>query len=164
MTERAEDLSLLLPSCYRGAKRIMASDEHQSDERLKDPTPVVGAATDVAPLGREGGKPAHELTADEDRDVVNWDRVAASEGFRKLVREKVKFIVPASVFFIVYYFALPVLVGYAPEFMKRRVIGSINVAYLFALSQFFMSWAVALLYVRAASRHDRMAREVVGDL
>jgi len=142
----------------------MAGDEHQSDERLHDATPEVGAATDVAPLGREGGKPAHELTADEDRDVVNWERVAASEGFRKLVRDKVKFIVPASAFFIVYYFALPVLVGYAPEFMNRRVVGSINVAYLFALSQFFMSWVIALLCVRAASRHDRMAREVVGDL
>jgi uncharacterized membrane protein (DUF485 family) len=142
----------------------MASDEHQSDERPHDPTPEVGAATDVAPLGREGGKPAHELTADEDGDVVNWDRVAASEGFRELVRDKVRFIVPACVFFIVYYFALPLLVGYAPEFMNRRVIGSVNVAYLFALSQFFMSWVIALLYVRAASRHDRMARKIVGDL
>ena len=142
----------------------MASDDNRPDEQLHDPTPEVGAATDVAPLGREGGKPAHELTADEDRDVVDWDRVAASEGFRELVRDKVKFILPACVFFIVYYFALPLLVGYAPEFMNRRVIGSVNVAYLFALSQFFMSWVIALLYVRAASRHDRMAREIVGDL
>jgi uncharacterized membrane protein (DUF485 family) len=142
----------------------MASDEHQSDEVLHDATPVVGAATDVAPLGREGGKPAHELTADEDRDVVNWGRVAASEGFRRLVKEKKKFIIPASVFFIVYFFALPVLVGYAPELMKRRVIGSVNLAYLFALSQFFMAWVVALLYVRAASKHDRMARQIVSDL
>ena len=141
----------------------MASDEHQSDEVLHDATPVIGAATDVAPLGREGGKPAHELTADEDRDVVNWDRVAASEGFGRLVKEKKKFIVPASVFFIVYFFALPVLVGYAPDFMKRRVIGSVNLAYLFALSQFFMAWVVALLYVRAASRHDRMAREIANE-
>lgn len=142
----------------------MASDENQSDERLRDATPVVGAATDVAPLGREGGKPAHELTADEDPDVVDWGRVAAGEGFRNLVREKMRFIIPACVFFIVYYFALPVLVGYAPEFMNRRVIGSINIAYLFALSQFFMAWIIALLYVRAASRHDRMARKIVSDL
>jgi uncharacterized membrane protein (DUF485 family) len=139
----------------------MASDEHQSDEVLHDATPVVGAATDVAPLGREGGKPAHELTADEDRDVVSWGRVAASEGFRKLVTEKKKFIIPASVFFIVYYFALPVLVGYAPDLMKRKIFGVVNLAYLFALSQFFMAWVIALLYVRAAARHDRAARDIV---
>ena len=97
-------------------------------------------------------------------DVADWKRVAAGEGFRALVRAKRRFIVPATLFFIIYFFALPLLVGYAPDLMNRRVIGSINVAYLFALSQFFMAWIVALLYVRAASRHDRMAREIVGDL
>jgi uncharacterized membrane protein (DUF485 family) len=139
----------------------MARDDERLNEALDDPTPVVGAETDVSPLGREGVKPMHERTADEDVDVVNWNRIAASDGFKRLVKAKLKFIIPATIFFIVYYFALPVMVGYAPELMNRKVFGSINVAYLFALSQFFMAWVVALLYVRAASRHDRMAREVV---
>lgn len=133
------------------------------DEKTDDATPVVGAETDVSPLGREGVKPLHERTADEDADVVNWNRIAASSGFKELVKAKLKFIIPATIFFIVYYFALPVLVGYAPELMNRKVIGSVNVAYLFALSQFFMAWVVALIYVRAASRHDRMARKVVDE-
>jgi uncharacterized membrane protein (DUF485 family) len=134
------------------------------DESLKDPTPVIGAETDVSPLGRDDQKPRHELTADEDVDVVDWNRVAAGARFRSLVKAKLRFIVPATVFFIIYFFALPVLVGYAPDLMNRRVIGSVNVAYLFALSQFFMAWIVALVYVRAASRHDQMAREIVNDL
>src|SRR5215212_991664 len=142
----------------------MASKDNQSDKRLADPTPVIGAETDVSPLGRASAKPPHELTADEDVDVVNWNQIAASEGFKRLVRTKLKFIVPATVFFIVYYFALPVLVGYAPDLMNKRVFGSINLAYLFALSQFFMAWVVALLYVRAASKHDRMARKIISDL
>ena len=131
------------------------------DERAGDSTPVVGAETDVSPLGREGVKPAHELTADEDRDAVNWNKIAASDEFKALIKAKLKFIIPATIFFIVYYFALPLLVGYAPGLMNRRVFGSINVAYLFALSQFFMAWVIAPLYVRAASRHDRMARGIV---
>ena len=139
----------------------MAQDDELSHKVSDDPTPVIGAETDVSPLGREGVKPLHERTADEDVDVVNWNGIAASDGFKRLIKTKLKFIIPATLFFIVYYFALPVLVGYAPELMSRKVIGSINVAYLFALSQFFMAWVVALLYVRAASRHDRMAREVV---
>ena len=53
------------------------------------------------------------------------------------------------------------LAGWFPEIMKTKVIGPLNVAYLFALSQFFMAWIVALLYVRAASRFDRMAKEVL---
>jgi uncharacterized membrane protein (DUF485 family) len=139
----------------------MAQDESRASETAADPTPVVGAETDVSPLGREGTKSAHERTADEDTDAVNWSRIAASGEFKALVKAKLKFIVPATIFFIVYYFALPVLVGYAPEFMNRRVLGSVNVAYLFALSQFFMAWIIALFYVRAASRHDRMARQIV---
>jgi uncharacterized membrane protein (DUF485 family) len=142
----------------------MEKDSPRRDEKISDPTPLIGAETDVSPLGRDRAKPAHELTADEDRDVVDWAGVAAGVGFKALVRSKLKFIVPATIFFIIYFFALPVLVGYAPGLMNTKVIGSINVAYLFALSQFFMAWVVALLYVRAASRHDRMAREIVDDL
>ena len=125
-----------------------------------DPTPVAGAATDVAPLGR-GAKPSHELTADEDVDVADWDRLAALADFKALLAAKRRFIVPATVFFIVYYFALPVLVGYAPRLMAAKVFGVVNVAYLFALSQFFVAWIVAVLYMRAASRFDRMARAIV---
>ena len=139
----------------------MSHDDSRNDERITDPTPVVGAATDISPLGREGTKPAHERTADEDRDVADWDTLAESREFKELLKAKARFIVPATIFFIIYFFALPILVGYAPDLMKRRVIGSVNIAYLFALSQFFMAWDIALLYVRAAARHDRMAREIV---
>ena len=34
-------------------------------------------------------------------------------------------------------------------------------AYVFALSQFFMAWILAALYLRAAGRFDEMAKEVV---
>jgi uncharacterized membrane protein (DUF485 family) len=129
-----------------------------------DPVPIVGAATDVAALGRGAGKPAHELTAAEDVDVADWARVAESSEFKALVSAKRRFIIPATVFFIVYYFALLVLIWRAPELMSRRVFGVINIAYVFALSQFFMAWILALLYVRAANRHDRMAREIVDNL
>ncbi|MGI8481072.1 MAG: DUF485 domain-containing protein [Chthoniobacterales bacterium] len=45
--------------------------------------------------------------------------------------------------------------------MERQVLGPVNLAYLFALSQFFMAWIIAALYVRAAARFDRMADEVL---
>jgi len=64
-------------------------------------------------------------------------------------------------FFTVYYFALPVLVGYAPALMERKIIGNINLAYLFALSQFFVAWAIAAFYLRAAARFDSMAKKIV---
>ena len=126
-----------------------------------DLTPHMGSATDVAPLGRSKGKPPHEQTADEDRDVADWEKLAATAEFKSLLKAKAKFVVPATVFFIVYYFSLPLLVGYAPQLMARKVFGVVNVAYLFALSQFFMAWILAWAYVRAAARFDRMARAVI---
>ena len=129
-----------------------------------DLTPTVGAATDVAPLGRDTPKPAHELTADEDIDVADWDRVAAMVEFKKLLASKRKFIVTATVFFVTYYFALPILVGYVPSLMDRKLFGVVNIAYLFALSQFFMAWIVAAIYVRVAGKWDDMARQIIARL
>lgn len=126
-----------------------------------DVTPISGSETDVSPVGHPPQKPPHERTADEEPDVLDWDRVAAMDDFKALLRAKVRFIVPATIFFMLYYFALPVLVGYAPELMETRVIGVVNVAYLFALSQFIMAWVIAALYVKAARRWDRMARDVL---
>jgi uncharacterized membrane protein (DUF485 family) len=135
-----------------------------SGPELHDFTPTVGAETDISPLGRRSTKPAHELTADEDVDVADWDRVAASDQFKELLRSKRRFIIPATIFFVVYYFALPLMVGYAPGLMGRKVFGVVNLAYLFALSQFFMAWAIAALYVRAAAKWDEMARGIIAKL
>ena len=137
------------------------ADDQESGSPVDDLTPEVGAATDVAPLGRSDAKPAHELTAAEDNDPVDWSRVTQMPEFRAMVKAKLRFIIPAVVFFVVYYFALPVLVGYAPGLMSKRVIGVVNVAYLFALSQFFMAWIIAALYLRAAARFDKMEHTVV---
>jgi uncharacterized membrane protein (DUF485 family) len=127
----------------------------------QDLTPIVGAATDIAPLTHGQPKPPHERTADEEAGEIDWNKLAASERFQALLKAKRRFIIPAMIFFVVYYFALPVLIGYARPFMEKRVLGPVNLAYLFALSQFFMAWIIAALYVKAAARFDRMAKGVI---
>jgi uncharacterized membrane protein (DUF485 family) len=89
-----------------------------------------------------------------------WDKIAESKEFKDLMATKKTFIVPAFIFFVVYYFALPVLVGYAPQFMSTK-IGYVNLAYLFALSQFFVAWLIAGLYVKAANNFDRLAKDIL---
>lgn len=126
-----------------------------------DLTPIVSAQTDIAPLGRAGQKPPHERTADEDTDVIDWEKLASDPAFRELLRRKKCFVIPATIFFIVYYFALPILVGYAPAFMSKPVLGAVNLAYLFALSQFIVAWILAALYVRIAGHFDRMTDELL---
>jgi uncharacterized membrane protein (DUF485 family) len=126
-----------------------------------DPTPIVGAATDISPLTHAAPKPSHERTAAEEAGTIPWEMIAASARFKELLRAKRRFIIPAMVVFMVYYFALPALVGYARPLMEKRILGPVNLAYLFALSQFFMAWIIAALYVRAANRFDRQAREII---
>ena len=94
-------------------------------------------------------------------DQPEWDRIAASAPFRDLLAIKKVFIVPAFVFFIVYYLCLPVLVGYAPGLMSTRVVGAVTLAYLFALSQFLVGWLIAFLYLRAAAKFDALAKDIV---
>ncbi len=105
----------------------------------------------------EVAKPAQEPA--QSQSV--WDRIAESKEFKDLMATKKTFIVPAFIFFVVYYFTLPVLVGYAPQFMDTRIFGKVNLAYLFALSQFFVAWLIAGLYVKAANNFDRLSKDIL---
>jgi uncharacterized membrane protein (DUF485 family) len=103
---------------------------------------------------------ANAVKAEEESQSV-WDRVAASREFRDLMSTKKIFIVPAFLFFLIYYFLLPILVGYAPQFMSIKVWRNVNLAYLFALSQFFMAWTIAGLYVKAGDDFDKISKDII---
>ncbi len=72
-----------------------------------------------------------------------------------------RFVWPVTVFFLVYYLALPVLAGTAPDLMGTKLFGQFTFGYLFALSQFLMAFVVAWVYARwAASRIDPLATDL----
>jgi uncharacterized membrane protein (DUF485 family) len=82
-----------------------------------------------------------------------WVRVERTSAFKELVRRKKAFIVPATIFFFVFYFGLPVLAGFTTV-LNGEVIGSITWAYLYAFAQFAMTWILMHLYVSRANRWD----------
>ena len=94
----------------------------------------------------------------------DWSRIANDPAFLELKRARRRFTIPATIFFLVYYTALPVLVGFFPEIMKKPVLGKVNAAYLFALSQFIMTWALCGMYVRTARRWDEMNAKLLARL
>lgn len=104
--------------------------------------------------------PAYIDAAEAERRSADWEGIAAMPAFRSLLVRKTRFIVAGTIFFLAYYFALPVLVGWFPELMDRRV-GPVNLAYIFALSQFIMAWAVAAVYVKVAAGWDRSAQAII---
>ena len=95
--------------------------------------------------------------------MSTWHQIYAAEPYRRMIAQKTRAVCAMTVFFIVYYFALPVLVGYWPELMSRSAWGKANWAYLFAFSQFLMAWAIAFVYMRLASRFDKMAEDILAE-
>ena len=84
---------------------------------------------------------------------IDWAAVEQSPEFRELVRKKRSFVVPATIFFLAWYFGFIILAGYAPDFMGREFLtDGLTVGYVLALSQFVMTWVLGAWYLRRADR------------
>jgi uncharacterized membrane protein (DUF485 family) len=94
-----------------------------------------------------------------DRTSVDWEAAENSQEFKDLIKKKRNFVVPATVFFFLWYFGFILLAGYAQDFMATRLIDGFTVGYALALTQFIMTWVLAGWYVRKATRDfDPLAR------
>ena len=69
-------------------------------------------------------------------------------------------MIPATIFFVAYYLALPISVGFAPGLMSRAGLGPLTLAYCFALSQFAMAWILLALYLWRARSFDVAAAKI----
>ena len=104
---------------------------------------------------------AEESNSSRRPNKEDWTRIANSAQFQYLLAVKRSFIIPVFVFFLAYYLLLPVLVGHAPRLMSARVVGTVTVAYLFALSQLVVGWTIAWSYLRASARFDKLVKDLL---
>ena len=89
----------------------------------------------------------------EHHPEIDWEAVERSPEFRELIKRKKAFVIPATLFFLAWYFGFIFLAGYAPDFMGREFItDGMTVGYALALSQFVMTWVLGWLYLRKADR------------
>jgi uncharacterized membrane protein (DUF485 family) len=91
---------------------------------------------------------------------TRWEALAAQPEFQALLRSRRRFVIPATIFFIAYYLALPILVGFFPKAMSRAVVGPLTLAYCFALSQFAMAWILLAIYLRRSLSFDVRAARI----
>ena len=82
-----------------------------------------------------------------------WVRVERTSAFRELTQKRKAFIVPATIFFFVFYFGLPFLTAFTTV-LDVNVIGAINLAWIYAFAQFAMTWILMHLYVSRANGWD----------
>ena len=101
---------------------------------------------------REGRAPESEgVTAGPDHHPeINWDAAERSPEFRELITKRRRFVLPATIFFLVWYFGFIILAGYAEDFMGESIYEGFTVGYLLALTQFVMVWVLAGWYLRKA--------------
>jgi uncharacterized membrane protein (DUF485 family) len=82
-----------------------------------------------------------------------WVRIERTSAFRELTQKRKAFILPATIFFFVFYFGLPFLTAFTTV-LDVNVIGAINLAWIYAFAQFAMTWILMHLYVSRANGRD----------
>ncbi|WP_025272281.1 DUF485 domain-containing protein [Haloglycomyces albus] len=87
----------------------------------------------------------------EDSDP--YVRLHSTAEFTDLKRRLYRFVVPATVAFLAWYFLYVILSAYARGFMSTVVVGHINIAFLFGLAQFISTFVIAWAYSRYCAKN-----------
>ena len=82
-----------------------------------------------------------------------WVRVERTSAFTELTQKRKGFIIPATIFFMLFYFGL-VFLGAFTTVLNVKVAGPLTLAYVYAFAQFAMTWILMHLYVRQANKWD----------
>ncbi|MEH7385157.1 DUF485 domain-containing protein [Bacillus sp. JJ1521] len=102
-----------------------------------------------------------KLVASEEKGI-DYVKVKSSPQFKQFLSRKNKFILPMTVFFMVFYFLLPIFTSYT-TFLNTSVIGDISWTWIFAVSQFVMVWVLSTIYVKKAGSFDKEAEQIINE-
>lgn len=91
---------------------------------------------------------------------TKYERIIETEKFKVLMNKKKKFLIPLIIFFLLFYFALPILASYT-KLLHQPAIGDITWVWVFSLAQFIMTWTLATIYMRKSEKFDRLVSSVV---
>ncbi|MCU9613385.1 DUF485 domain-containing protein [Caldibacillus lycopersici] len=94
------------------------------------------------------------------KEKNKFEKVVESKEFKELMDRKKKFIVPLTIFFLVFYFALPILTSYT-KILHQPAIGDITWVWIFALAQFIMTWTLVTIYMKKSAAFDMLAQKIV---
>jgi uncharacterized membrane protein (DUF485 family) len=90
---------------------------------------------------------------------------AAHSLIRELIAEKLKYLVPMTIIFMVGYIGLTILAGFARDLMGMRVVGSVNLGFVLIALNYVLSWVLAIVYGRiAAEKFDPLAAKAASEI
>ena len=105
--------------------------------------------------------------------TVDWLAVERSPEFSELVHERRKFLVPATIVFLVGALGYLLLAAFVPSVMGWQIVEGLPFAWVAAISQVLLTWVLTWAYLRKADRdfepHEQRAaavaeREVEGSV
>ncbi|MBA9026686.1 DUF485 domain-containing protein [Peribacillus huizhouensis] len=95
-----------------------------------------------------------------EKKSYDFEKIAESQDFKSLLESKRKFLIPITVFFLVFYFMLPILTSFT-TILNRPAIGSITWTWVYAFAQFVMTWILCIIYVKKAGKFDHLAEQII---
>lgn len=107
----------------------------------------------------EVNKMGVQQTQDQSEEI-DYTEVVKSNKFKKLISDRKKFIIPYTIFFLIFYFLLPIATSYT-TFLNKPAIGDISWIWLFAFAQFVMTFALCIVYVKKSAAFDVQAEEII---
>lgn len=97
----------------------------------------------------------------ETPEAPPFTEVQSSEEFGELRRAHRSFAFPLTVAFVLWYLLYVLLSNYAGGFMGAKVLGNVNVAFVFGIAQFVTTFLIAWWYSRhAAAKLDPKAEAI----
>jgi uncharacterized membrane protein (DUF485 family) len=102
----------------------------------------------------------HEMSASQKSKEIPYVNLVQTEEFKDLVKRKKAFIVPTTIFFLIFYFSLPLLAAYT-KVLHTEIIGPITGAWIFASLQFLVVWICGFIYVKKSEKYDELAHSLL---
>jgi uncharacterized membrane protein (DUF485 family) len=82
--------------------------------------------------------------------AFDWPAIERSSEFKELVTARKRVLVPLTIAWLVGALGYLLLAAFAPGVMSWQVVDGLPFAWLAALSQVFLTWAITFIYLRKA--------------
>lgn len=93
---------------------------------------------------------------------IDWEAIERTPEFQELVKKRRSFVIPGTIFFLVWYMGFILLTAYAEDFMSERVYEGLTVGYCLALTQFLMVLVLGIMYLRRSDKvYDPLAAKAI---
>ena len=90
-------------------------------------------------------------------EPIDWETIHASPSFRSLMRSRRRTVLSLGAVAGAYYFSIPALLAWFPDFFKLQLAPGINLGVAFAVSQYPLGIVIALIFMWKMSVLGRRA-------